>query len=137
MSAQVLGTRVANALIEDAEVSVPESPGFAFIAPVFETVTPVLERFRRAYGGLWVGGRATLTATELRFHPNAANRSIHSGELTITIPLPAVVSVEVRRGFVTRIIAVETPGYLLRLRCFGAKSFAEQIRSAVGSASQR
>jgi hypothetical protein len=58
------------------------------------------------------------------------NRAIQTGSLDILVPLRAVVDVEVLRGFVTRIIAIHTPGSVVKVRCFGADAFADQIRYA-------
>ncbi len=80
MSDQVIGTRLANALVEDAEVSLPDLPGLKSVVGM-DAVAPVLAVFKRAYGGLWVGGRATLTATDISFHPNAMNRAVQTGSL--------------------------------------------------------
>lgn len=130
MPRQIIGTRFANALVQDAEFSVPDIPGLDSITPGIETVPYVISVFKNAYGGLWVGGRATLTTTELSFQPNATNRAFHTGTLDITVPLPAIAGVEVARGFVTKIIAIRTPRFVVKIRCYGAAAFADQIRSA-------
>lgn len=121
MSSQVIATRVANALIEDAELSL-RGPGL-------DTVQQALTAYRKAYGGLWVGGRATLTAAELSFRPNAVNRAVQSGTLDITVPLSSVTGVGTRFGVLTRIVVIHTPGFLVQLRCFRARAFAEQIQA--------
>jgi hypothetical protein len=130
MSPQIIGTRFANALVQDAEVSLPDIPGLDSITPGIDTVPYVVSVFKKAYGGLWVGGRATLATTELSFRPNAANRAFHTGTLDIAVPLSAIAGVEVLGGFVTKIIAVRTPRFVVKIRCYGATAFADQIRSA-------
>ncbi len=37
----------------------------------------MIEGFRQSHGGLWVGGRVTLTDSALEFSPNAVNRVVH------------------------------------------------------------
>jgi hypothetical protein len=81
---------------------------------------------------MWGGGKAMLTNGQLRFEPNAVNRFIQEGELGLKIPLQAITGVTLEGGFLTKIIAVATPGAIVRLRCFGAAGFAEQIREAAG-----
>ena len=134
MASQIIGTRAANALVEDAELSLPGWPGLDLMLPHIRAVERALTAYRTKYGGLWVGGRVTLTTSEISFRPNAMNRAIQTGSLDILVPLPAVVDVEVLRGFVTRIIAIHTPGSVVKVRCFGADAFADQIRYAAHNA---
>lgn len=67
--------------------------------PRTDEVEAALERFKSAHGGLWVGGRATLTAQAFCFHPNVVNRSLHARSLDIEIPLPEIVDIGVRPAF--------------------------------------
>jgi len=133
MASQIIGTRAANALVEDAELALPGGAALDSIVDL-HTVKLVLAAFKTAYGGLWVGGRATLTISDISFRPNAMNRAIQTGSMDIVVPLPAVVRVEVLRGFVTQIIAIHAPGFVVKIRCFNAHAFADQIRSAADSA---
>lgn len=94
----VIISRVANALIANVDVGVPMT----------SAAGRVLGRYRRRYGGLWVGGRVTVTTTDVQFHANALNRSIQSGQLDIIIDLRSIDSVELLPGFVTKIIAIRT-----------------------------
>jgi len=131
MPEHVIAAKVANALIQDVQV---KGASVAQVADAFvpgvDVITPVLDGFRAAYGGLWVGGKATLTNLALRFSPNALNRAVQSGSLDVTVPLADVVAVRKIRGFVTNIVAVETAGYAFKLRCYGAKAFADAIEAA-------
>jgi len=115
----VVASKVANALIQDAASPLEHAAGIGRAA----------ERARRKAGGLWVGGRITLTHTELRFAPNAANRVVHSGDPSFTINLSAIQQVDVEPGVVTKIIAVTWTGGVARFRCYGAAQFADQIRA--------
>jgi hypothetical protein len=38
-------------------------------------------------GGLWVGGRVTLTRTDVAFAPNRLNAELHTGETTFRLAL--------------------------------------------------
>ena len=118
----VLATKVANALIQDAASPLEDSAG----------IGTAIRRSRDRYGGLWVGGRITLTPAELGFSPNAVNRLVHAGDPSFTIPLSAVSRVDVEPGFFTKIIAVTWTGGVTRFRCYGAARFADRIRATAG-----
>ena len=109
-------SKVANVLIEDARGR-----------PLGLRIGAVLALFRRAYGGLWVGGRVTLDDEVLVFTPNAVNRAVNEGTLDVRVALADVEAVEVRFGVVTKVVAVTTPARTLKLRCYGARRFAEEI----------
>lgn len=118
-SAGIVATRAANALIADARAKALGQP-----------IDGVLGCATAIYGGLWVGGRATLTREQLAFHPNSVNRAIHSeGSLDIEIPLSDIEKVEVLPGVLTRIIAITTKRQFVKIRCFRADAFADEIRT--------
>lgn len=120
----VIASKVANALVEGAGASGP-----------LGVLDPVLDQFRQQYGGVWVGGRLTLTPTTLEFHPNGVNRLANTGPLDLEIDLRRVESVEVQPGVLTKIIAVQVGGgRVVKARCFGAAGLADQVRAAVRSA---
>ena len=119
----VLASKVANSLIQDAESPLEEMPG---------GIGRSIRRYREGHGGLWVGGRLTLTPAELGFSPNIANRLVHYGDPSVTIPLSAIRQIDVEPGLLTKIIAVRWTGGVTRFRCYGAAKFADQIRAAVG-----
>ena len=117
--AMVIVSCVANALIADVHTWIEN---------------PILGAFRRLYGGLWVGGRLTVTTTELEFHANAANRALQSGQLDIRADLRAVSSVEVLPGVVIKIIAIHTDEQVIKVRCWRARNIADRIRAAAADA---
>jgi hypothetical protein len=122
----VFVSKCANAFFPDAEMS--EAARGAFIFGGDSSV----DWLRRRMGGLWVGGRVTLTSGALSFGPNALNAAAHDGDVIWTIPLSAVAEVKDRFGWLTRIVDVRTDnGETVTFRCFGAPAFAEQIRQAV------
>ena len=123
-SGPVIVSKVANTLVEDAGAAGP-----------LAGLDAVLDQFRQHYGGLWVGGRVTLTPTTLEFHPNGVNRVANSGTLDLEIDLRRVESVEVQPGVLTKIVAVGVGGgRVVKARCFGAAGLADQIRAAVQAA---
>ena len=122
---EVLASKVANALIESAELS----PMVSAI-PHSGVITGVLGGFKQYFGGLWVGGRANLTKSQLSFYPNAMNRLVQTGELSVVIPLAQIKEVTLENGFFTNIIVVKTDKSTLRLRCYGANDFMQTIRLA-------
>jgi hypothetical protein len=126
MSDDVLVSKVVNALVEDAT-----SPA--------EKVQPIggaIDRVRQKSGGIWVGGRATLTPTTLRFAPNGLNKLANDGPLESEVSLASVHDVQLVKGFVTNIVDVHHDAGRLRVRCYGAKRFAEEIQRAVAAVEQ-
>ncbi len=131
MPEHVIATKVANALIQDVQMKgAAVAQVVDAIAPGTDVITPVLDGFRAHYGGLWVGGTATLTNLALRFAPNAVNRAIQTGTLDVVVPLADVVAVRYTPALVSSIVAIETRGYVFKVRCFGAKAFADAIEAA-------
>lgn len=115
MHEEVLVSKIANALVEDVNVHV---------------TVPVVSLFRSAWGGLWVGGRVTLTTRTVSFSANGMNRLMHSGTLDVSVPLAKVTDVKVLRGLFTNIVAITTLETVLKVRCYGAARFAEAILAA-------
>jgi hypothetical protein len=121
----VLASKLANALIADAQ---PTATAKMFAGGASRLI---FEGFRWKFGGLWVGGKVTLTEEELIFSPNALNRAVHVGVSSRTIPLADVVRATDRFGWFTRIIdVVLSDGSVFTFRCYGAKAFAEKIAAA-------
>lgn len=126
MSSEIVAQRGANALITDAEANLPP------LTPRARQIEASLDRFKSAHGGLWVGGRATLTAESVCFHPNAVNRGLNAGPLDIEILLPDIVSIEVLPALVSSVIVIRTQRSAVRIRCFRADEFAGQIARLAG-----
>lgn len=120
---EVLASKVANALFESIELS-PAA------IPLSGALMGVLAGVKKYYGGLWVGGRATLTNSQLSFEANLINRLVHMGELSVVVPLEQIEEVTLEKGFLTNIIVVKTSKSTLRLRCYGADDFMQRIRVA-------
>jgi hypothetical protein len=115
MPEEVLVTKLANALIEDVDVHV---------------TMPVVSMLQATWGGLWVGGRVTLTTKTVSFSANGANRMMQSGALDVSVPLAQVTDVKVLPGFITKIVAITTPESVVKVRCYRAAKFAEAILAA-------
>lgn len=136
--------RLANALFANAKMSnqaVAEISKFvgrfvegAAINP--KALQATLGAFSEHYGGLWVGGKATLTDRALLFEPNALNRFIHENgdALQLNLDLKQIDSVTTRFGWLTGIIDITMGDAVISIRCFGSKAFAtniERTRSSV------
>lgn len=137
MDGPVLASRVANALVEDARLDLSPEVAQALDAAGLTpspNVEAVLDRFRDHYGGMWVGGRVTLTPTSYGFRPNAINRTVQSGTLDVQVPTAAIGDVELETGFPTRIVAAHVGTKVIRVRCYGAAKLAAAIRSAAAQA---
>jgi hypothetical protein len=117
MRDRVLMSKIANALVEDAQARTTGAG-------------PVLSIFRAMWGGLWVGGRVTLTSESVSFAPNTLNRIAQSGSLDFFVPLTRVADVEVLPGFFTNIVAIATSDRLVKIRCYRARHFADAVIAA-------
>jgi hypothetical protein len=129
VSDQVIAKHNANALIQDAEASLPLPD-----ARLTSAILGEIQEFKQAHGGLWVGGKAILTPSTLEFSPNAVNRAVNKGTLDIRIPLTEITAVATESGLITKIIAIQVPGATFKVRCYGAEKFAGQIRTAMTAA---
>jgi hypothetical protein len=124
--------RKANALISDARPAI-KVYFFSFADPnlLASVVSKVaLESFARYMGGLWVGGTAQLSDTSVEFIPNKVNIALNTGSLYVRIPLLDILDVNVAKGILTDVISIRTENGTLKLRCFSAKQFAEDICNA-------
>lgn len=120
MSEVTLADKVANALIPDAAENSP-------------FIQPAVEIMRRSNGGLWVGGRVTLTSEAISFAPNALNLALQTGSLAWRIPLSDIDGVDVLPGLITSKVQLHTPHGPYQVRCYGAKKFAQQVRDAIAA----
>jgi hypothetical protein len=122
-----IAQKTVNALVADAEMGFGAK--FLVNATGLDVTEDILKEFKKAMGGLWVGGTAKLYKTKLAFRPNALNRVVHAGDYSVEIPLQEISDIQVRFGFVTKIIDIATAHGGLSLRCFAAQDFAETIRT--------
>jgi len=122
--------KLCNVLIEDAQEDFSLATNVADVLGIDfneDIISSVLDTYKEAYGGLWVGGTVLLTNTEIMFTPNAMNNAFHKGDNSVTIPLSLITSVEDEYGFITKIVKVTTKYGIFKIRCFGAKKFRELI----------
>jgi hypothetical protein len=82
-------------------------------------------------GGVWVGGTVTLTGTDLTFAANWPARGVGSGVTHAATPLREVHAVFVTPSFPADVVTVVGARVTMRLRCFRAQAFADQIAAAV------
>ena len=129
MVEEILKSKLANFLVTDASVNydtVSDLYAEAENGDV-DAVADVLEAFRHAYGGLWVGGKVEVTHAVVRLSANALNRVVQEGTLDIELPLELVRKVSVEGGFVTKIVRLDTDAGSVKFRCFVAKDIAALI----------
>ena len=140
MVEEILKSKLANFLVTDASVNydtVSDLYAEAENGDV-DAVADVLEAFRHAYGGLWVGGKVEVTHAVVRLSANALNRVVQEGTLDIELPLELVRKVSVEGGFVTKIVRLDTDAGSVKFRCFGANDIAALIeKTALSRASIR
>jgi hypothetical protein len=92
-------------------------------------VLRAVNRIKKKHGGLWVGGKVTVTSDEILFVPNGMNVAFHDGLEEVHIPLSYIRSVRREFGWVTGIVVVEHQHGEFRFRCFGTKKIAEVLSS--------
>lgn len=127
----IAARKAVNALIQEAEI------GSAAKFILDKTGTSgasgaVLDVAKKMMGGLWVGGTVTIGQKSLVFRPNWLNRLLHKAEYTVKIPYEKISQVNVRFGFVTRIVDVITGNCKFSFRCYGADAFADVLRKEIG-----
>lgn len=130
---RIISSALANAMFASAE---PHEL-LAASSDVFELklgVSAILSLFKFAYGGLWVGGRVTLTTHRLVF-PNALNRLVHQAPLSdVALDLANVTRVTLTAGLVTDIVEVEArQAAKLTFRCFGAAELSDLIKATAAT----
>ena len=134
MRSDIVAKKLCNFLIDNAQVNYAAVSRFAEATQLDvdeQVLDSVLETFRSAYGGLWVGGVAQLSKGQLNFVPNAMNRAVHSNDCSVSVPLRLITSVEVIPAFFTKIIAISTRHGVFKMRCYGAQQFADAITKAL------
>jgi hypothetical protein len=130
MPETVVATKLCNALIADAQVKgavLSSVAAIPMLGNAQRAIGGALDDYREAYGGLWVGGKATLTTTALRFAPNSLNRAIHRGDSSVSVALSEIVNLRSEWGFVTGIVCVDTASGTLKIRCYFSKAFMALI----------
>jgi hypothetical protein len=129
MVEKIVKSKLVNFLVADAQVNYDNVSDLYEVAGsgVVDALADVLEAFKEAYGGLWVGGKMELTQTAVRLSANAMNRVVQEGTLDIEIPLALVRKVSIEGGFVTKIVRLDTDAGSVKFRCFGAKDVASLI----------
>ncbi|AZV26760.1 hypothetical protein CT157_12315 [Pseudomonas syringae] len=139
MAEEVLKSKMVNFLVTDAELNYEDVGEFYEVVGSGNVgvLAGVLEGFRNHYGGLWVGGRVTVTENAVYLNANAMNRMAQDGTLDVEIPMPAIRKVTVEGGFVTKIVRLDTDAYSVKFRCYGAKDVASLIARQALSQSLR
>ncbi|AXI61226.1 hypothetical protein DLD99_12330 [Pseudomonas kribbensis] len=129
MAEAVLKSKMANFLVTDAEVNYEDVGEFYEVVGSGNVgvLAGVLEGFRNHYGGLWVGGKVTVTQNAVHLNANAMNRMAQEGTLDVELPMTSIRKVTVEGGFVTKIVRLDTDAYSVKFRCYGAKDVASLI----------
>ena len=126
---KIITKKKVNALIKDAKM------GFIgeFITEITDagSVGVVLDGAKIVNGGLWVGGTAMLFEDKFVFRSNLLNKLLHKGNYSIVIPLNQIIQVNVRFGFITKKINIQTDLGVVSIRCDGADTFAKRIQSQI------
>lgn len=133
MEEKVVKSKLVNFLVADVEVDY-EGVGDFYDATGSGNVgalAGVLEGFKEVYGGLWVGGKMTLTNTAVYLNANAMNRMVQDGTLDIRVPLGMIRKVTLEGGFITKIVCLDTDAGSILFRCYGAKDVVALIEKSI------
>jgi hypothetical protein len=87
-----------------------------------------IARFKRKYGGLWVGGAVTVSESGIAFSPNRINRAVHENVKAVDVPGREIRAIRYEFGWFTGIVVVEHAHGQFRFRCYGARSLAAHMR---------
>jgi len=112
--------KVANALIPDAVPS----------RKIPADTLSVIRYFKQKMGGLWVGGKVSVSQSGVSFSPNRFNRVVHEGLEPINVLASEIRAVRHQFGWVTSIVVVEHTQGEFRFRCYGAKKLAANMAAA-------
>lgn len=86
-----------------------------------------IEKYKRKHGGLWVGGKFTISNEEFRFSTNTANQIVHKENCDLSFPMSDVKSIYREFGWITGILNFELDDRIIAVRCFGAKKIAARL----------
>src|SRR5262249_7777699 len=91
---------------------------------------PAIDRFKRKYGGLWVGGTLSISQSGVSFSPNWLNRKVYRALGPMNVPATSIRAVGREFGWFTGIVVVEHRHGELRFRCYGAKKLAATMAAS-------
>ena len=134
---QLLLKKMANALVPDAEASATVRTPWGSTS-----IDRSIRRWKKKYGGLWVGGTVQVTSDQVSFSANALNRGFtgylmrlkQMGTLDFGMRLADIDEVSVRFGVGTKIVVLEGGDSVMLFRCWGAHRVADIIRDAAARA---
>ncbi len=78
-------------------------------------------------GGMWIGGKATVTKTHIDFKMNAFNKLVNNCVQSFTISITDIKQLNLIRGLLTNIISISTAKSTYKIRCYGAEKVIESI----------
>lgn len=133
MPERILKSKLVNFLVADAELNHSNVDDIYCEAGAgdVDALSEVLEAFKEAYGGMWVGGKLVLSQTRVRLNANAMNRLVQDGTLDIELPLELIRNVSIEGGFITKIVRLDTDAGSVKFRCYGAKEVASLIEQMI------
>lgn len=89
-----------------------------------------IDQYKSKQGGLWVGGKFTISDDEFRFSTNTANLIVHKESSDFSFPMQVVKSVRREFGWITGILVFELEDRIVKVRCFGAKKIAQLLNNS-------
>ena len=85
--------------------------------------------YKKACGGVWIGGTFSAKGEWIRFEPNMVNFVLNFGDGTANIHVSEVRSIQCESGFFTDIIVIQHVRGELKVRCYGAREVTNTLLS--------
>lgn len=84
--------------------------------------------YKAKHGGIWIGGKFTISNDEFRFSTNTANQIVHNENCDVFFHMSDVKNIYREFGWVTGILNFELEDRIIAVRCFGAKKIAALLK---------
>lgn len=126
-------TKFCNIFSEDIEAkNITVRSGLAS-----HSIKDTIDKIKKKKGGLWVGGKFTISEGGFNFYTNTMNKAAHISDADISFDLSEIKKVWRDFGWVSGIINLQLENQLVRVRCFGAKKVAREINGYLKISSSR
>ena len=83
-------------------------------------------------GGTWVGGTCEVSQTHIKIYANKSNKFLMSNLDEILIPTTDVKNLELEKGFMTKIIVIHFGNTFIKIRCYDATKFIQDLENTIG-----
>ena len=85
-------------------------------------------------GGTWVGGTCEINRAYIKVYANRLNKVFLNDFKELVIPLTDIENIELERGFMSNIIIISFGNTFIKIRCFKANKFMQDIKDMIEEA---